>query len=271
LQPVLNFTYPTRDDKFTSTFRQRQRERTNHFKAVAKKEIALRFPNISHIDEPRKNEQSEFFVGYEGFFNKDIIFDFKESTIGKKYYSIIENRVGDRIDLIVSPAASKPRRKIEITITGLSKYLISVDSLHCKAGLSDHADIFHIWDLIQDSLTKGSQFYTLIDIYGHYANRGDTVKVNTKISGTKKSFLDKSFEFFGASENSGKFLSNSDFSKAILCDLPEVRSIVFRMREMRWDVRLPETHATIRDDRVLCTYPFPLLSWKAQLERRNSA
>lgn len=271
LRPVKALTYPSRPAGFNSTFRQRQRERTNHFKAVAKKEIAKRFPNIYPIDQPKISAKAEFFVGYEGFFTKETVSHLAKSDIGKRYYSITEQRTGNHIELLVSPVVGKPKREIEITISGLSKYLLSVDVLYCKAGLGDHDDIFRVWDLIEDSLTKESQFYTLIDIYGHYANRGDTVKVETKLSGARKSTLEKAFEFFGSSQNCGQFLSNAECAKAVSCDPTEVRALVYQMREMRWDVRLPETHATIRDDRMLCTYPFPLLSWKAQLERRNSA
>lgn len=271
LRPKKALKYPTRPLGFTSTFRQRQRARTNHFKAVAKKEIAKRFLNIYTIDQPKISAKAKFFVGYEGFFTKETVSQLANSGIGKRYYAITEQRTGNHIELLVSPVVGKPKRQIEITISGLSKYLLSVDVLHCKAGMGDHDDIFRVWDLIEDSLTKDSQFYTLIDIYGHYANRGDTVKVETKLSGTRKSTLDKAFEFFGSSKNCGQFLSNADFAKAVSCDPTEVRGLVYEMREMRWDVRLPETHATIRDDRMLCTYPFPLLSGKAQLERRKSA
>lgn len=270
LRPVKTLTYSLRPEGFSSTFRQRQRERTKHFKSVAEAEIAKRFPNVFPIDQPKISAKSEFFVGYEGFFVKETLSHLEKSGIGKRYYSISEQRTGDHIELLVSPVVGKPKRQIEITISGLSKYLLSVDVLHCKAGLGDHEDIFRVWDLIEDSLTKESQFYTLIDIYGHYANRGDTVKVVTKFSGIRKSALEKAFEFCGSSGNCGQFLSVADFAKAVDCDPTAVRDLVYQMREMRWDVRLPETHATIRDDRMLCTYPFPLLSGKAQLERRKS-
>lgn len=270
LRPVKQLTYPSRKDGFLSTFRQRQRERTKHFKLVAEQEIAKRFPNVFAIDVPRISAKSEFFVAYEGFFIKDFLEKISNPIIGKRYYSISELRSGNHIELLISPVVGKPKRQVEITISGLSKYLLSVDELHCKAGLGDQDDIFRIWDLIEDSLTKDSQFFTLIDIYGHYANRGDTVKVETKISGTRKSALEKSFEFFGNSENCGNFLSNETFAKAIGIDVSDVRDLVYRLREVRWDVRLPETHATIRDERMLCTYPFPLLSGKAQLQRRKN-
>lgn len=271
LRPTKVLKYPRRGAGFVSTFRQRQRERTNHYKAVAEREIARRFPNVSHIESPKANTKAQFLVGYDGFFNKEIVAEVPSVKSSKRFYSVSEDRIGHQINLAITPVSTKAKRRIEISISGLSKYLLDVDTLHCQATMSDHDDIFRIWDLIEDSLTKDSQFFTLIDIYGHYANRGDTVKVSTKLSGQRKSPLERAVEFFGSSENCGQFLSNLEFARNVECDLGKTRELVFRLREMRWDVRLPETHATIRDDRMLCTYPFPLLSDKAQLERRRTA
>ncbi|UKE50519.1 DNA cytosine methyltransferase [Xanthomonas translucens] len=271
LRPAKTLRYPVREPGFASTFRQRQRERTNHFKAVAEREIAERFPNVTTLDPPKANSKAQFFVGYDGFFDKETVAELPKPKSTKRFYNVAEERTGHRIDLAIAPVTGRAKRQIEITISGLSKYLLDVDVLHCTAAMCDHDDIFRVWDLIEDSLTKDSQFFTLIDIYGHYANRGDTVKVSTKLSGERKSSLEKAVEFFGSSKNCGQFLSNSEFGLAVGCDSREARELVFKLREMRWDVRLPETHATIRDDRMLCTYPFPLLSGKAQLERRKSA
>lgn len=271
LRPAKSLKYPTRQQGFVSTFRQRQRERTNHYKAVAKREIAARFPNITPFAMQRANSKAQFFVGYGGFFDKETVQELSKDKSSKRFYSVSEERIGNHIALTIAPIAGKAKRRIEITIYGLSKYLLDFDVLHCKATLVDQDDIFRVWDLIEDSVTKDSQFFTLIDIYGHYANRGDTVKVSTKIYGQRKTPIEKAVEFFGASENCGKFLSNLEFALAVGCDPLKTRELVFKLREMRWDVRLPETHATIRDERMLCTYPFPLLSGKAQLERRKSA
>ncbi|HGY3148657.1 TPA: DNA cytosine methyltransferase [Morganella morganii] len=270
LRPVKNLTYSSRHDNFSSTFRQRQRERTKHFKLVAKEEIAKRFPNEIATEIPILNTKKEFFAGYEGFFIKDISDKMENPDIMKRYFSISDKRSGTHIELLISPVIGEPKRQIEITISGLSKYLLSVDTLYCKAGYIDQNDIFRIWDLIEDALIKDSHFFTLIDIYGHYANRGDTVKVQTTIIGTRKSIIERSVEFLGSSENCGQFISNDVFANAIGIDIHGVRDVVYNMREIRWDVRLPETHATIRDGRMLCTYPFPLLSEKAQLQRRKT-
>lgn len=272
LRPRQRLQFKPRPAEFKSTFRQRQRERTHHFKLVAQQEIARRFPDLDKKRVPRQHRSRvRFIVSYEGLFKKEKVVEATNFCKTKRAFEVAEERVGSQINLSISPIGRKPQKRIEIKVFGLSKYLIDTDTLVCKAGLCEPEDVFKVWDLIEESLTKDSQFFTLIDIYGHYANRGDTVKIATRIMGGRKSLLEKAVELFGASENCGHFLSAADFAKKLGCDKSQVRELAFQLRAMRWDVRLPETHATIRVERMLCTYPFPLLSEKAQLERRRTA
>lgn len=268
LNSTRQLTFRTRPAGFVSTFRQRQRERTHHFKAVAHQTIQKRFPNIHPIEKSKANSRSKYFVGYDGFFDKHISDSLPEQS-QRRYFAVAERRTGTDIRLEVSPCEDAVSRNCTISISGLSKYLLSVDSLTCTAKIKSPLDVFHVWDIIEDSVTRDSQFFTLIDIYGHYANRGDTVKIKTKIAGRAKPSLYRAIEFFGSSAHCGTFLDKNNLAVALSCETEDVRNIVFSLRELRWDVRFAETHATIRDSGVLCTYPFPLLSEKAQLERRN--
>jgi len=181
-----------------------------------------------------------------------------------------KHRFGDVIDLTVDIVRPKraSRKTVLIEISGLAKYLISVDRLTCSANIQTDEDMFRVWDLIEDALTEDSQFFTLIDIYGHYANRGDTVKVSTVIKTRTKSTLDKAFEFFGSSGNCGVFIPVEDIDQSIAVGGDSIAALVSHLRSLRWDIRTPDTHSTIREHAILCTYPFPLLSDKAQLERR---
>ena len=78
------------------------------------------------------------------------------------------------------------KKSVRISISGLSKCLGRIDRLLAEAELSSFEDLFSIWDIIEENLTKKSNFFTLIDIYGHYANRGDTVKIRTEFGFSTK-------------------------------------------------------------------------------------
>lgn len=272
LRPRRTLTYPVRAPGFESTFRQRQRERTNHFKKVAADEIAKRFPNVLKFETPKAEAVENYFVGYENNFTKHTLPAMQDMELGRTYYCVNERRNGEVVTLDVSPVGGQKRgaKKVTIEIWGLSKYLLDVDRLECTAQLNSFEDLFRVWSIVEGALTKGSQFYTLIDIYGHYANRGDTVRVKTTFASRKKSTLESAIEFFGCSENSGAFMTQKAVAGMLGVNKSEMSDLIIQLRAMRWDVRSPKTHPTIQHDSILCTYPFPLLSGKAQLERKVS-
>lgn len=265
-----SLTYAPRPAGFESTFRQRQRERTHHFKRVATAEIAKRFPNVQHLETIVADKRDRHYVGYEGFFTKHRLDKLKGVKFGATYYQVDSHRSGKTLKLKIAPAskAKKRNRDVHINVTGLTKYLLDLEHVECSAQLASTEDIFHIWDIIEDALTKDSQFYTLIDIYGHYANRGDTVKVSTKFQAARKGTIERALEFFGTSENCGVFVTEDAVARALGKSSDDMPDVVQQLRALRWDVRTPQTHPTIREHVFLCTYPFPLLSLKAQLERK---
>ncbi|MFM0597317.1 DNA cytosine methyltransferase [Paraburkholderia dilworthii] len=270
LRPTKSLTYETRHDGFKSTFRQRQRERTFLFKERAAAEVAARFPNVQLLDQSKLERSSSYYVGFKGLFSRQVSDNLAHFELGREYYSVAFFQKKDAISLKISPVHSATRKshEVRIELNGLSKYLLHIDSVTVDAKFFDLDDIFRVWAIVEESLKANSQFFTLIDIYGHYANRGDTVKISTKIHASRKTRLERAIEFFGTSENCGDFITLDNASTALGVKKTELNDLIADMRGHRWDVRTQETHNTIRQSAVLCTYPFPLLSDKAQLERR---
>jgi len=97
------------------------------------------------------------------------------------------------------------------------------------------------------------------------------VKICTFIHQYKSSLVTKALEFFGCSENCGIFISREKIAEALCLNGKKVDEVVKKLRELRFDIRTFRTHPTIRSDEIICTYPFPLLSDKAQLERKIRA
>jgi DNA (cytosine-5)-methyltransferase 1 len=129
-------------------------------------------------------------------------------------------------------------------------------------------DSFFVWDAIEDALIKSSKFLTLIDVYGHYANRGDTVTIKTDVKGGPSSPLSRALCFFGNSENCGMPVPRHVIQNQLGISESELGSLISDLRAIRFDIRTSQTHPTMARGMVLCTYPFPLLSNKAHLERR---
>jgi len=261
--------YPVRQSTYAPTFRQRQRERTNHFKSVAKKVIADRFarsiPTASH-----KQGATTTYTTYEGFFGKltysrlptqiaDNTRAFKRVvTFDGKDIAVTFDRLGNK----------KKNRRVQIEIDGLHKGLTTIRRLVSSIGVADLDEIFFAWEAIEGVLVEKSKFLTLIDIYGHYANRGDTVCIRTDIIGGASSALVRSLRFFGDSLNCGKVITRAEVMRTLGVDATELTKLISHLRTNRFDVRTDATHPTMAPGMVLCTYPFPLLSSKAHLERR---
>ena len=124
-----------------------------------------------------------------------------------------------------------------------------------------------MWAAIEDALIQRSRFFTLIDIYGHYANRGDTVNVSGEWN-LRRSPLVNAINWFTASERCGDFVDQAELQFALGVSKKELAKVIEDLREIRFDVRTGDTHPIIGKGRVLCTYPFPLLSPRALVESR---
>jgi len=272
LRPQEEQTFQMRPMGFQSSFRQRQRDRTNSYRQIAAKEIEARFPNVSLFDaEPNStHEERNYFVGFEGFFNKKVLPTKPSLELGWTFFKVDELRSANLLEINIRSISAPKREQKELTIriSGLTKYLINLETVVCTAHVSTPDDVFRTWSMLESSITRGTQFFTLIDIYGHYANRGDTVNVKTAFSRARKNAFEKSIEYVGNSENCGDFVSSEEMAADIGTTPQELDDLVAELRSIRWDVRTQTTHPTIRNRATLCTYPFPLLSDKAQLERR---
>lgn len=264
-------TYPCRAFGYVATFRQRQRERTKHFQAVADRAIAERYVagKVERQAKP-KRKATTYYVTYKGFFGKTI---HERKPTKQAPYRVFKASVefdGADVELKFDRLGGGigRKRRIKIEISGLHNGLTAVRLVTANANVHELHDIFFLWSQIEDTLLTSSKFLTLIDIYGHYANRGDTVKIRTDIIGGEATVLTRALRFFGDSINCGDNVSRAVVRSALSITDEQLDKLIAEMRSIRFDIRTRQTHPTIAPGMVLCTYPFPLLSQKAHLERR---
>lgn len=269
LQPAPHLEYPVRDPGFKSTFRQRQRTRSLYFKDVAKREIGKLYGSKEAVGI-LKPSRDAYYVRYRDFFDKSRLCSPPQEssdTRGQVFRVDIEDRA-DTLKMVSRCIRPKARHSVHISISGLSKCLGRIDRVLADAELSTLRDLFYLWDIIEENLTTKTRFFTLIDIYGHYANRGDTVKVRTEFGFSPETTSQRTLQHFGCSENCGAFLPTEALQLQLQTDAEGLRAATRDLRGMRYDLRMATTHPTIPSDKVICTYPFPLLSDRAHLERR---
>lgn len=152
-------------------------------------------------------------------------------------------------------------------MSGLEKYLTGISALKASASITSIADLFPLWDTIADALVSRSRFLTLVDIYGHYANRGDTIVVTTRFHSKASTTAERALLFFSQSKNCGAILDTEAVRTALGIQPARLSALIGELRGIRYDVRTEGTHATLKRGELLCTYPFPVLSAKAHFDR----
>ncbi len=261
-------TYPVRPAGFKSTFRLRQRDRTHHFKKVAANEIESRFGAAVEIVGNRPIQRESRYMVASGFFTVEEEAAPRPVSEGERRYLLETVWETQHIEMSVTNVAVDVPLILTIAIDGLAKYLGSIDKLSLTASLDSLDDLFHVWTFIERALISRSEFFTFIDIYGHYANRGDTVRIRTDLQLEPLNSLERAIQFFGQSENCGSLVPKASMQQELGVDETELEKVIKQLRGMRFDVRIRATHPTIAPDHGICTYPFPLLSEKAHLQRR---
>jgi len=268
-------TYVPRPQGFKSTFRKRQRERSKRFKEIAKDAIQKKYgTSFKHTkpDAAHSKERKEVYIlRCEGLFKRttEILTCGAHETALDNQYQVKVTKFGDSIDIrFDSSLAHNKTPKTSINITGLSKYLRAIDTVRVAATLSSPSDIFHMWKVVEDTLTDSSRFYSLIDIYGHYANRGDTVDVTSEVFIPNFPRLERLLNVLMHSSKCGSFVSTNLVQNEAELSFCELIDSISDLRLVRFDIRTNLTHPIIPTGSVLCTYPFPLLSPRALVESR---
>jgi DNA (cytosine-5)-methyltransferase 1 len=268
LRPSASLTYPVRPEGFVSSSKQRQRLRSESFREVARTRLdSHREVGMAPVPD------TSYFVRQKGLFERKIISRNDTEKIegeGSLFsVDIITDRrsVGVSIASLASPKAS--RRRWTINIQGLAKYMPAIDTVVCEAWVSADWELFAVWQVLEDVLVARSRFFSLIDIYGHYANRGDVVEIVVRAH-SRRSALHQAIQYFSSSGRCGAMIPLDKVAADLRLAPTEVLELVRDLRDLRFDVRTSLTHPTIRGADLLCTYPFPLLSPRAQLERGTS-
>lgn len=265
VMPTSKPDYMLRPTEFKSTFRQRQRARTHQFSAAAAAAIAKQYRKSSKGGKtmPKSLMLESYFLSPRNLFDRK---PHKDRSNAAYEVGLMER--GRHIELLFDSRVSSDPKRFCIEITGLRKYLPNFDSLTAKGSISKLEDVFHLWGAIELALTKRSRFFSLIDIYGHYANRGDTVKVGGSYDLAEPAHVIRMMNWILKSENCGGFIKQDQFCVQVRAQQNLLPKAINNLRDARFDIRTSDSHAIIGPDRLICTYPFPLLSPRALVESR---
>ena len=248
-----------RPSGFKSSFRTRQRERSKRFKAIAMAEIERQAKDGTLLDEPRIFDE-RYRLPAKSFFETEKI-DINDNVTKTSAEIEVVDR-GDTIEIsYVASGASAQEGFVQIS--GLTKYLDRINKIDVRCSLRSPRDIFFLWWVIQDAMIQRSRFFSLIDVYGHYANRGDTVVVEGNYGLGSDRPVNRALEFFLTSSRCGGLWDRKALQAQLEVTEAGLEALVRELRDLRMDIRTDVSHPILGKDRVICTYPFPLLSPKA--------
>jgi DNA (cytosine-5)-methyltransferase 1 len=259
--------FPTRPDNFRSTFRQRQRERSLHFREIADRANAQRTTARPTRKKP-SGIVEEYFINPIGLFDRRKHCLTDNTDLEKPRYDVKIIEDDEHLQVQFSKNGVRSNKASVVSISGLKKYLPDYSNCTLIADVDSLRDVFHAWAAVEDALIARSQFFSLIDIYGHYANKGDDVSVSSDWLFDKSSPVTRLLNLFGDTDACGEFRSRSSLAGRLGISDELLIETVTKLRELRFDVRTSETHPIIDESLILCTYPFPLLSPRALVESR---
>lgn len=266
LEPTQVQTYPLRPEGFKSTFRQRQRDRSARFKQIAKEANVGRSIEVHATRAGRSIER--FSLNPENLFDRRRLSRDHSFDTSRPILDVVEIEDGPHIEIQVIKRARVTNSSSTVCITGLRKYLPGWETCTVIANVDDLRDVFSVWNLVEDALTSRSQFFSLIDIYGHYANKGDAVDITGEWRLSESRALTSLLNKFAQTKACGEFMFRKQIAAEVGVSLDELDRCIAELRTFRFDVRTAETHPIIGSERMICTYPFPLLSPRALVESR---
>ncbi len=267
-EPRTALEFAVRPPGFVSTFRQRQRDRSKIFKEIAKKANASAHRHPKDASAPASSPHAQRYS-----VSPVTLFDRRKRAYGTpcgaapSRYDITVAEDGPHIDIQIvkhhGAASAHVPGVSAIEISGLKKYLPQFDSCSVLANVDELDDVIHCWNAVEDALIDRSRFFTLIDIYGHYANKGDDVSVVSRWCLSSNPTAVGVLNRFGSTSTCGDFIDKRALASELGLGLETLDSCITELRSHRFDIRTSVTHPIIDEDHVLCTYPFPLLSPRA--------
>jgi DNA (cytosine-5)-methyltransferase 1 len=256
-------TYPVRQEGFKSTFRQRQRARSAEFRDTAKEAHGSIKPSNA---EKTNSALTTYWVTHQRLFERT---EHQSSIdLDGQALQVSVSEYGPNINLEIVRLNGPKLPLSTLEISGLRKYLPDYEQLSVKARILSLDELFQVWSVVEKVFVARSRFFTLIDIYGHYANRGDTVKIVSDWKLGIAPEISRMINFFGKTENCGQFIKIENLKQNLNFQQLSFPDVIDELRRIRVDVRTTQTHPIIQAETVLCTYPFPLLSPRALVESK---
>lgn len=118
-------------------------------------------------------------------------------------------------------------------------------------------DIFYIWDISATDVIERTRYEKFIDVVGHYSTTRLDYSSSLELDGIEESLVTDALRFFSKASNCNTEFTLNELTRELDADDRELVDALRKLRQWRYEIRTPSTHATMPKGTILCTYPFP--------------
>lgn len=271
-------------DDYDINFRSRRRTSSAEYKRKAReglKELGLWNPDSERSDKQRgleeltqsdevSTEQPEHSLMEErrATWNYKSYFDREKLSYGTEPYPADEARTfnaqgrleNDILQVDIERQGSSDGGEIHIMLKPDEGLWNGVGGLEIDASNVELSDVFYIWDIGATEVIDRTWYEKFIDVVGHYSTTRLDYSSSIELTGFESSVVTRALQFFSNASNCNTEYTLIELSDKINTDPEDAVDAMKQLREWRYEVRTPATHATMPKGQILCTYPFPDMS-----------
>jgi len=266
-------------DDYDLNFRSRKRTSSEEYERKARerlKELGLWDPSTKRSGKQRGLDD---FAGSGGVEQPEqSLKDDRQATWNyKDYFDREKLSYGTEVDLVDGARAFNAEGRLEndvlyvdidrqgdldggeinITLEPDEGLWNGVGGLQIDASNVELSDVFYLWDIGATEVIDRTRYEKFIDVVGHYSTTKLDYTSSIELDGFEDTTVTKTLRFFSDASNCNTEYTLVDLASTLDADPDSVVDALKQLREWRYEIRTPATHATMPEGQILCTYPFP--------------
>lgn len=266
-------------DRRKATKARATRQKREIDKVVFAQKNLFDTPQVSDAEQENQRTETastiETLFYYRSLREREKITELVNPKVGRIYQFLME-RIGKKCSIAVRAFndrgyfSQKPLFKYTLNF----HHLIGdgLKYIECFLFSESEKDIPVVWDAIEDCLNDSSNYRTMMDVYGHFAEPHPIFDLTMDVLTENNTFLLRFAQRFSNFGMTSRILSGKEL-QALYRENGgkefDLATVARELRELRFDVRTHETNPTIPVGYFRCCYPFTIninkqvsVSWK---------
>lgn len=263
-------------DDFDLGFRSRKRTSSEEYKQKAQdrlEELGLWKPSVQRSGKQRgleeyggnsgdekesEEEKRQATLNYRDHFDREKLSFGTEVKVQEESRAFdMESRMeSGRLCINITRQSEKAGRA-EISLEPDDGIWNGISSLQITAEGIELDDIFYIWHMSATDVIERTRYEKFIDVVGHYSTTRQDYTSSLDLEGIDENVVTRTLKFFSEAKNCNTEFTLGELTRRLDADGEEIVQALRQLRQWRYELRTPSTHATMPEGKILCTYPFP--------------